>query len=306
MDFLLILSILIVPVAYSCFFMVKEKTVVPVEMFGKFSFMATAGLNVKLPWPIMSTRSPMSLQVIQIKDRVSVKSSDNAFVSMPFSVQYHVHEGRLYEAYYSLDNPKQQITQYITNVIRSGARDLNLDELFGQKTTIEDSVKETLEVQMREFGFQIRNVLVDEPELSEDLQRAYNDVKASERRKEAASNDAVAKRTLMEGEAAAEGESLVIKAKKYQEQRDLLATGAKEAFDTLRAAIPGVTDNRLLTYLEGIDAREAMQNAASNPATIIITGNGVGDSTSQNEAFAEIVSMLTALKAEPLRENDAA
>lgn len=296
MDYLMYFGLIIVPIVYSCFFMVKEKTVVPVEMFGKFAFMATPGLNIKMPWPVMQTRTPLSMQIIQFKERVSVKSQDNAFVSMPIAVQYHVHVSRLYEAYYSLDNPKEQISQYITNVIRSDAKVLTLDDLYGQKDVIEKSVKATLDNQMRDFGYEIRSVLVDEPELSDVLQASYNDVIASERRKEAAINDADAKRILMEGEATAEGESLVIKARKYKEQRELLADGAKEAFDTLRDAIPGVTDDRLLGYLEGIDAREAMQNAASNPATVIITGNGVGNQSSQGLQLSDVAALISSLK----------
>ena len=45
------------------------------------------------------------------------KTKDNVFVKIPVSVQYHVIPDKVYEAFYKLANPKQQISSYVFNVI---------------------------------------------------------------------------------------------------------------------------------------------------------------------------------------------
>lgn len=73
---------------WTSFFVVKQKTARIVEFLGKYSYTATAGLNFKLPFPLMIVSEPISLQLHQMKEEVAVKTNDNAFITFPISVQY--------------------------------------------------------------------------------------------------------------------------------------------------------------------------------------------------------------------------
>jgi regulator of protease activity HflC (stomatin/prohibitin superfamily) len=289
---LFIFLAVIVAVGSTCVFIVKEKQARPVEFFGKFSFVATAGLGFKLPWPLMVAREPIGLQLREVKDRVSVKSSDNAFIFLPISVQFKVVENKVYEAYYILDNPVAQIQSYVTNVIRTEAKSLTLEEMYGQKDVLENAIASELRAKMMSFGFEIENVLVDEPTLSPDLEKSYNDVIASERDKDAAKNRAEARRIELVGVAQAEGESLEIKARAMAKQRDIWADGCKGAFEQLREAMPGVSESEILDFLGAIDTREAIRDASANPGNVIVTS--LPDSKS-GQSYAEMSALIKTL-----------
>ncbi len=272
MDFLfeIFLVVLIAFVAWTSFFVVKQKTATVVEFFGKFSFIAKAGLNFKLPLPLMKISEPISLQLHQMKEEVSVKTKDNAFVTFPISVQYQVIESRIREAYYELASPVQQISSYVLNVVRSETALLSMDELYTKKEEIATAVKLELRAKMSRFGFEIVTVLVDEPMPSKEVRIAFNRVIAAERERESAVNEAEAIRILKVGEARAQAESLELIASAYVKQRQIYAQGAKEAMEELAAALPTLSAQEVLQYLADMDHRDMLREASKGPGTILI------------------------------------
>jgi regulator of protease activity HflC (stomatin/prohibitin superfamily) len=52
----------------------------------------------------------LSFRVQQLDVRVETKTSDNVFLTAVVSVQYQVLRESVFEAYYALSNPAQQIT----------------------------------------------------------------------------------------------------------------------------------------------------------------------------------------------------
>ena len=93
---------------------VKQKTAVIVEVFGRFHTVKDAGLRLKYPYPIaVERRTPVgtrvNLRLRELKEHVSVKTRDNAFVSFPVAVQYRVNPMRIKEAFYELDDAQGQI-----------------------------------------------------------------------------------------------------------------------------------------------------------------------------------------------------
>ena len=272
MDFLfeIFLVVLIAFVAWTSFFVVKQKTATVVEFFGKFSFIAKAGLNFKLPLPLMKISEPISLQLHQMKEEVSVKTKDNAFVTFPISVQYQVIESRIREAYYELASPVQQISSYVLNVVRSETALLSMDELYTKKEEIATAVKLELRAKMARFGFEIVTVLVDEPMPSKEVRVAFNRVIAAERERESAVNEAEAIRILKVGEARAQAESLELIASAYVKQRQIYAQGAKEAMEELAAALPTLSAQEVLQYLADMDHRDMLREASKGQGTILI------------------------------------
>src|SRR3546814_9692210 len=82
------------------------------ETFGRYTGYRSAGLSLKQPWPFQTARRPFSLQTKQIALQLGVKSKDNAFVTMPISLQYRVIPGAVKAAFYELHNPEEQIESY--------------------------------------------------------------------------------------------------------------------------------------------------------------------------------------------------
>ncbi|TSC81676.1 MAG: membrane protease subunit, stomatin/prohibitin [Parcubacteria group bacterium Gr01-1014_20] len=236
----------------------------------------------------------MNLKIQEIVEKVGIKTKDNVFLVMPVKVQLKVIEGKVREAHYELDDPFTQISSYMVNVVRSKANDLTMDEVFQSKDTFETAVIAELKVRFEQYGYEVINVLVDDPVPSEEIKTAFDRVIASKRALEAAQNEAEATRTKMVGEAKAEAESLEIKATAYVAQRKTICTGLKEAVGLL-AGVEGVDENRILNYLEGIDLRDTIRDASKGPGTIIVVPTEMGT----NGHMANTIGLTKALQPTP-------
>ena len=58
----------------------------------------------------------LSFRVQQLNVRVETKTLDNVFINAVVSVQYQVLREKVYEAFYALTNPAQQITAHVYDV----------------------------------------------------------------------------------------------------------------------------------------------------------------------------------------------
>ena len=92
--------------------------------------------------------------------RVETKTLDNVFLEAVVSVQYQVLRDKVYEAFYALTNPNQQITAHVYDVMRSQLPHLELDAVFEAKEELALAVKNALAETMTEYGYQIVNVLI--------------------------------------------------------------------------------------------------------------------------------------------------
>lgn len=249
-------------------FTVKQQTVQMVETFGKFTSVRKAGLNFKAPWPFQSTSVPLSLRVLEIGQDVTVKSIDNAFLKVPIRVQYKVREEHADDAFYKLEDPEEQIRSYIVNQVRATASGLTFDALFQARDTFESDVSDTLEGRMRSFGYEIINVLVDDPQPSDDLRKAFDRVIAAKRLKEAAENEGEAARVLAVAKAEAEGQSLTIKGNAYAEFRKIVAKGNGEALQEF-CGRTGLTGHDALAFFTSINEMEAVRDASNHGGRVV-------------------------------------
>src|SRR5215472_2696297 len=125
-----------------------------VQRFGKFVRIAGAGLNFKTPW-FEQVAGRVNLRVQQFKVEVETKTNDNVFVKVMVSVQYQVVQAKVYEAYYKLQQPGDQITSYVYDSVRSQVPKMTLDDVFEKKDDVADAVKLELSSVMDEFGYAI-------------------------------------------------------------------------------------------------------------------------------------------------------
>jgi len=79
---------------------------------------------------------------------VETKTLDNVFITAVVSVQYQVIRAQVFDAFYALTNPSQQITAHIYDVMRSQLPTLELDAVFEAKEDLALAVKTALSVTM--------------------------------------------------------------------------------------------------------------------------------------------------------------
>lgn len=234
------------------------------------------GLSFKLPWPFDHVVGVVNLQLQEIKANVAVKTSDNAFITLPVKVQYQVTNDAeaAVRAHYELENPTEQITSYVLNNARQTASGMKMDDLYRNRNDIETQVKTALQEQFNQYGFTIVNVLVDEPQPSDEVRDAFNRVIASERDKEAARNVAEAERIRLVGIAAAEKESKKLQGQGMRQMRDEIAKGLEGAMKKLMEVMSA---EQALALLMDTNRLDTLGSAAAHGNLVLVDLRSGGD-----------------------------
>ena len=222
------------------FFQVRTAEACIVQRLGKFSRVATAGINFKVPW-IDQVAGRIDLRVQQLALDVETKTKDNVFVRIPVSVQYHVIPTKVYEAFYKLANPAQQISSYVFNVILGHVPKMNLDDTFLQQSDIAVAIKEGLDDVMTTYGYSIDQALVTDIKPDEKVKAAMNEINAAQREQVAASARGEAEKILKVKQAEAEAESKALQGQGIANQRKAIIEGLKTSVEAFSQAVEGST-----------------------------------------------------------------
>lgn len=251
------------------------------ETFGRYSGYRAAGLSIKRPWPFQTARRPFSLQTKQIALQLGVKSRDNAFVTMPISLQYRVIPNAVQAAFYELQNPEKQIESYVATEARAVAASKTFDQLYTHRDEFTQTVRESLDEAMNGYGYEIRAVLIDDPRPTEEMISAFNEVLSSQRRLEAAENDGEAEKIKRTKSAQASAAAMTITAAGIAESRSIIAEGNAKALAAFRADTT-LTDSDAMTFMMDINRLEALRDAATHGGrTVLVTGEGGGDTAAK-------------------------
>lgn len=263
------------------FVITPQQHVRVLETFGRYSGYRAAGLSIKQPWPFQIARRPFSLQTKQIALQLGVKSRDNAFVTMPISLQYRVIPNAVQAAFYELQNPEKQIEAYVATEARAVAAAKTFDQLYTDRDEFTRTVRESLDEAMNGYGYEIRAVLIDDPRPTEEMISAFNEVLSSQRRLEAAENDGEAEKIKRTKSAQASAAAMTITASGIAESRSIIAEGNAKALAAFRADTT-LTDNDAMTFMMDINRLEALRDAATHGGrTVLVTGEGGGDTASK-------------------------
>ncbi len=213
-------------------FTVKQQTAAIVERFGKFLSIRQSGLHFKIPF-IDKISGRLSLKIQQLDVVVETKTKDDVFVKLKVSVQYKVIKEKVYDAFYKLDYPHDQITSYVFDVVRAEVPKMKLDDVFERKDDIAIAVKRELNEAMTTYGYDIIKTLVTDIDPDEQVKQAMNRINASEREKIAAQYEGDAQRILIVEKAKAEAESKRLQGQGIADQRREIARGLEESVDVL-------------------------------------------------------------------------
>ena len=227
----LILLVIVVIVA-SGLFIVKQQTAAIIERFGKFVAIRQPGLHIKIPL-VDKVVGRMSLKILQLDVIVETKTKDDVFVKLKVSVQYKVVPSSVYDAFYKLDFPQDQITSYVFDVIRAEVPKMKLDDVFEKKNDIANAVKGELNEAMTNYGYDIIKALVTDIDPDGQVKEAMNRINAAEREKVAAQYEGDAARILIVEKAKAEAESKRLQGQGIADQRREIARGLEESVDVL-------------------------------------------------------------------------
>ena len=227
-----IIFLIVLAIAISGLFIVKQQTSAIVERFGKFLFIRKSGLHIKIPF-IDKIVGRISLKILQLDVIVETKTKDDVFVKLKVSVQYKVIENKVYDAFYKLESPQDQITSYVFDVIRAEVPKMKLDDVFEKKDDVANAVKRELNDAMKNYGYDIIKALVTDIDPDSQVKEAMNRINAAEREKVAAQYEGDAARILIVEKAKAEAESKRLQGQGIADQRREIARGLEESVDVL-------------------------------------------------------------------------
>lgn len=296
-----VLALVLLWFLFTSIFIVRGKTAGILETFGKPHERARMpGLHFKMPWPITSVRAFVNTQQQEIKADVTVKTSDNAFMTMPVKVQYRASDDPVsaVKAHYELDEPKVQITSYILNNVRQTASGMAMADLYANRDSMEVQVQTSLSAQFARYGYIIENVLVDQPQPTPEVSDAFNRVIASKRLMEAAENEAAAARVKLIGVAEAESRSKELQGQGMARMREEMAKGLETAMGTMKKA--GLTTQEAIAFLNETNRLDTISNASAHGNMIIVdtrSSDNVINTVTAVKAASTEVSRVTGLKA---------
>ena len=164
---IVILSLIIL---FGAFFVVKQQSAAVVERFGKFTSVRQSGLQIKIPI-VDRVAGRLSLRVQQLDVVVETKTKDDVFVKIKVSVQFMVIKDKVYDAFYKLDYPHDQITSYVFDVVRAEVPKMILDDVFEKKDDVAIAVKGELNEAMKNYGFDIIKTLVTDIDPDSHIQK---------------------------------------------------------------------------------------------------------------------------------------
>ena len=270
--FWLALGLFLLIVLYNNIFVVNQKTALIVERLGKYHKTMQAGLRAKIPF-IDNVVQEMNLQIQEIKVKTDIKTSSNEFIVLPVKVFTRVLQDKVELAYYEIENPSAAIASLVQNEVKSIAAGMSLQEIFDSRDTIKQAVLSSLTERLADFGYEITEVVIDNPVVPEKLQEAFNNVTAAQQEQAAATARAEALKIQMVGEATAEAESLRIKATAIVTYRDTLAEGNAAAIEKMVGGT-GLSPETVLRFFSVTDTNDAVRDAAGKKGTTIVVATG--------------------------------
>ncbi len=270
-------------------FIVKQQSAFIIERFGKFKSIRFAGLQFKIPI-VDRIAARLSLRIQQLDVVVETKTKDDVFVNMKISVQYQILREKVYDAFYKLQNPHEQLTAYIFDLVRAEIPKMLLDDVFEKKDDIAFAVKRDLKEAMLEYGYDIIKALVTDIDPDHSVKQAMNRINAAEREKIAAQHEGDAQRILIVERARAEAESKRLQGRGIADQRREIAKGLEESVDTLnKAGINPQEASALIVITQHYDTLQAVGSESSSNL-ILLPNNPNAASTMLNDMTASLLA----------------
>ena len=251
----------------------------------KFTSIRNSGLQLKIPI-IDRVAGRVNLRIQQLDVLIETKTKDNVFIKMKVSVQFKVIQDKVYEAFYKLEFPHDQITAYVFDIVRAEVPKLILDDVFVRKDDIAIAVKRELNEAMTTYGYDIINTLVTDIDPDIQVKNAMNRINAADREKTAAEFESEAQRIRIVAKAKAEAESKKLQGQGIADQRREIARGLVESVEVLNnVGINSQEASALIVVTQHYDTLQAI-GADANSNLILLPNSPQAGSDMLNNMIA--------------------
>ena len=272
-----------------CFFTISTAEVGVVERFGKYTRLAQPGLGCVV-CPMEQLVGRLSFRVQQLDVRVETKTLDNVFLVAVVSVQYQILREKVYEAFYALTNPTQQITAHVYDVMRSQLPTLELDAVFEAKEDLALAVKNALSQTMTDYGYQILQALITDLDPDQRVKNAMNEINSSKRLKFAVAERAEGDKILQVKSAEAEAEAKYLSGVGVAKQRKAIVDGLRSSIVDFSGKVEGSSTKEVMDLLLLTQYFDMIRDVGSEnhcKTTFVPTSRSMGDDVRNSLLQAE-------------------
>ena len=244
---------------------VQPNTVKVVENFGKFNRVLRAGLNFIIP--IVETTKEQVLYRRNFPVEVEWVTQDNVTAYIGLNVIFYVKDDdnntrnwNIFKSIYEIDDPKTMMRATIDEQLRAMIVAFTHKNIFAKREEIGEAIEARLREKLSTFGFTLDSIQVRDVKLENSVMSAMNKIIETEKFKEAALNEAEAKKIMQVKEAEAEMESKILLGQGMAGQRLKIAEWFKESIDMIKGADKSLNAKSILDFLLDSSRIETLGN----------------------------------------------
>lgn len=291
MLFMLLIIILAIVFLVLGIYIVPQQKIYIIERLGKFNRVSGAGIHVLIPF-IERRAAIMDMRILQLENTIVTKTKDDTFVSLKVAVQYRIDQNRVYEAFYELSNPQDQIKSYIEDSVRNSVPDITLDQTFSQKDEIALQVKSLLQEKMTQFGYSIISTLITDIQPDQAVVNAMNSINEAQRRRQAAKELAEAEKITVVTKAEAQRDEMRLHGEGVAQQRKAIIDGLMQSVNDLRDT--GLNSQQIMSVILANQYIDVLNGFAESENSKVIFADG--KPTGIEGVRNDIISSLEASK----------
>ena len=244
---------------------ISPNTIRTKEVFGRYTWILRQWLNLVVPFVTTTVKQELYRKNFSVE--VEWVTHDNVTAYVGLNVIYYVNDdeddsrkGNLYKSVYSIDDPRTMMRAAIDEQLRAMMVSFTHKNIFAKREEIGKAIEERLRAKLKEFGFIVDSIQVRDVKLDSTVMHAMNKVVETEKFKEAALNEAEAKKIMQVKEAEAEMESKILLGQGMAGQRLKIAEWFKESIEMIKGADKSLNAKLILDFLLDSSRIETLGN----------------------------------------------
>ncbi|KAK6926358.1 Band 7 domain [Dillenia turbinata] len=262
---------------FGCCACIDQASVGVVEKWGRFERLAFPGLHLFNPLAGQWLAGVLSTRIHSLDVRIETKTKDNVFVQLLCSIQYRIVKENADDAFYELQNPREQIQAYVFDVVRALVPRMTLDELFEQKSDVAKAVLEELEKVMGGYGYNIEHILMVDIIPDPSVRKAMNEINAAQRLQLASVYKGEAEKVLLVKKAEAEAEAKFLGGVGVARQRQAITDGLRENILNFSHKVEGTSAKEVMDLIlvtQYFDTLKDLGNSSKSTTVFLPHGPG--------------------------------
>lgn len=262
-----------------CCFCISTAQIGLVESLGKFDRLVDPGCHCVNPCTeTLSGRLSLRLQACDTK--VDSKTSDNAIVVVSVSIQYKVLPEKAQDAFYKFSNQAEQIKSFAANVIRGQVPKHSMDEIFVIRDEMQKVLKEELDAQLAQYGFQIVATLVTDIDPDDNVKQAMSQIRTNQCLRMAAAYEGEVDKIRIVKAAEADSEAKRLSGVGLAEQRKAAINGLQSSVSSFSSSCKGMQSKDVMSLLMMNQYFDALKDIATHGKGSVVFLPGSGGSSS--------------------------